>query len=458
MALVKGLIFLVVLAVAYAKLPPYDFSVPARTDSSPTPPRAAPVGNDPFLGVKYHSGYINVGRAGGEMFYWFFPNAEGKTSMETPFIIWLTGGPGCSSELAALTENGPLTVEPDATIQHNMYSWHQVADVVYIDQPLGTGFSSVGDPRNYVTNEKIVAQDMREFLEKFVELYPTLKNKPFYVTGESYAGHYIPSVAHELLRRPVDALRLTGIAIGNGWVDPALQYPAYADFAFEHNMVGEVGYQIAKKALEQCVQLINKGMWPLAIVQCNTVVHGLLGKKNPYDVRLNCDTPPMCYNSTSLDNFMNQAVVQRALGVHKKWKECDGVVYSLLLGDWITQMRTKVAEILEAGVRVLIYSGDQDFICNWRGGLAWTRAIDWDKAEEFNTIEPVIWNVDGKPAGEYRRVDNLTFLRLLDAGHMVPMDQPEAALSMIREFLQADIQSQKKQRDFFEQQPMVVVS
>lgn len=134
----------------------------------------------------------------------------------------------------------------------------------------------------------------------------------------------------------------------------------------------------------------------MAVIQCNSVVSGLLGKKNPYDVRLDCEvsqsainlvtldqlqTPPMCYNTTSLDAFMNRDDVQTALGVHKKWKECSPLVYALMLGDWVTEwvaslfitslvivlfrMRTKVGELLADGMQVLIYSGDQDFICNW---------------------------------------------------------------------------------------------
>lgn len=390
---------------------------------------------DPFNDVPFHSGYINVGNEGGEMFYWYFPNENQNAGVDSPFIIWLTGGPGCSSELAALTENGPFIIQPNVTVTRNQYSWSNVADVVYIDQPLGTGFSSVGNPRNYVTNEKVVAEDMSEFLVQFLDLYPKLKNKPFYITGESYAGHYIPSVAHLLLKRPIEELNLQGVAIGNGWVDPRSQYPAYADFAFEHNLVGEIGYRLAQKGLEACVQLIDQGLWALAIIQCNAIVSGLLGKKNPYDVRLDCETPPLCYNTTSLNEFMNRDDVQIALGVHKKWSECNGLVYALMLGDWITEMRTKVGELLNAGKKVLIYNGDQDFVCNWRGGQNWVNNIDWEKKDVFVSKRFTPWNVNGKQAGEFRQVDNLTFLRVYDAGHMVPMDQPVNSLSMIKSFL-----------------------
>lgn len=383
------------------------------------------------------------------MFYWYFPIDESRnTSMsieDRPFMVWLTGGPGCSSELAVLTENGPLTIHPDVTVTRNPYTWSSVGDIVFIDQPLGTGFSHVGDPRNYVTTEKLVASDMREFLVQFLELYPELKNRPFYITGESYAGHYIPSVAHLLLKSPIEGLNLQGIAIGNGWVDPREQYPAYADFALAHNMVGEVGYHLAQKAFQTCIQLIDQGLWILAIVQCNSVVSGLLGKKNPYDVRLDCETPPMCYNTTALDTFLNRNDVQEALGVDKKWKECNALVYALMLGDWVHEMGAKVGELLTADKRVLIYSGDQDFICNWMGGEAWVNNVEWGRQDEFLETEYVEWAVNGKAYGAMRHVDNLTFLRLYDSGHMAPMDQPVASLEMISRFLSNTLTPQPPQ-------------
>lgn len=421
--------------------PPYFPTAPQFFQQASSSLRQPAVGvpPDPFIGTAYHSGLVDVARSGGKMFYWYFPFQNGTTSSlgssSVPFVLWLTGGPGCSSALAALTENGPFTVESNSEVVANPYAWTNVADVVYVDQPLGTGFSVVGDPRNYVTNEVTVALDMREFLLHFLQQYPSLKDRPFFITGESYAGHYIPSVAHSLLENPLPGIQLKGIAIGNGWVDPISQYPAYATFARETNMVGDIGYQLAKQALEECTSLIERQMWPVALVQCNAVITGLLGKRNPYDIRMQCDAPPFCYNMTSLVSFMNDPVVQKALGVQKPWKQCSTVVYAFMLDDWVTELRTKVGEILDKGVHVLVYSGDQDFICNWRGGEAWVKRTQWKHAEEFRATPYKTWVVDGVPMGEEITAANLRFLRLYQAGHMVPMDVPKAALSMLSEFL-----------------------
>jgi len=112
-----------------------------------------------------------------------------------------------------------------------------------------------------------------------------------------------------------------------------------------------------------------------------------------------------------------------------------------LMGDWILDMSSKIATVLESGLSVLVYSGDKDFVCNWRGGEAWTAAVPWSGKDEFNKATYKEWAVDGKPAGSLKAYKNFKFLRVYDAGHMVPMDQPANALAMLQAFLMNDITS-----------------
>merc|ERR1712079_511010 len=126
------------------------------------------------------------------------------------------------------------------------------------------------------------------------------------------------------------------------------------------------------------------------------------------------------------DTFLNRDDVQKTLGVSgRKWVECDQMVHTYLLGDWMTNLMPQVAEILDkSDVEVLVYSGDKDWICNWRGGEAWTKATEWSGKDNFNKQEYEQWNVDNAEAGQLRQYGNLKFLRVKDAGHMVPMDKP----------------------------------
>merc|ERR1712038_1670810 len=146
------------------------------------------------------------------LFYWFFEKRDSSTSTTSsssstsrketvkdssiPFIVWLTGGPGCSSSLALLTENGPCSVTPDGqSTTLNPYSWTEAAHVLWLDQPAGVGFS-YGEESDY--NEEMISEDVYWFLQKFFEEHPEYLPLPMYIVGETYGGHYVPSIAHKV--------------------------------------------------------------------------------------------------------------------------------------------------------------------------------------------------------------------------------------------------------------------
>jgi cathepsin A (carboxypeptidase C) len=110
------------------------------------------------------------------------------------------------------------------------------------------------------------------------------------------------------------------------------------------------------------------------------------------------------------------------------------------MGDWMENLATKLPKVIESGIKVLVYSGDIDYICNWRGGEEWTNQLVWKHQEQFKHKNYRGWKVNGENAGAIKRVDNLAFLRVANAGHMVPMDQAEAALHMFKMFLTEEIQ------------------
>ena len=182
---------------------------------------------------KWKTGFVNIDTHNDDIFYWVFESRDAPST--DPLVMWLTGGPGCASEIALFFENGPyqFTSPTDSTIKSNPNSWNSFANLLYVDQPIGTGYSKGGvhDARS----EEEVAADMAIMLKGFIEQNPEYKNRDFYITGESYAGHYVPAIAYYLLTTATDVeLNLKGIAIGNGLTDPFAQYPAYATFSYEN--------------------------------------------------------------------------------------------------------------------------------------------------------------------------------------------------------------------------------
>jgi len=118
-------------------------------------------------------------------------------------------------------ENGPYKVDKNLNISFNNYSWAQEFSMLYIDNPVGTGFSFTQDKDGLAKNEEDVADDLYEALQQFFTLFSEYRGNDFYVTGESYAGKYIPAIGYKLHTMANHSkINFKGIAIGNGWIDP----------------------------------------------------------------------------------------------------------------------------------------------------------------------------------------------------------------------------------------------
>jgi len=362
--------------------------------------------------------------------------------------VWLTGGPGCSSELALFYENGPYHINKDLSLKINPYSWNAFANVIFVDQPVGTGFSYADYIEDYVTNEKQVAQDMFVFMQQFFIQYPQYAKLDFFILGESYAGHYVPAISYRIQqgnkRKEGQHINLKGLAIGNGWVDPLRQYPGYPNYAYSNGLIDYVEYLADNLASSYCQQLIRGGALLEALEACSLMMESVLAEMgvtlgyypNPYDYTIECAVPPLCYDFSLMDQFLAQPKVLKALGVspNADYSDCNQIVHTLMLEDWMANLDVVIPSLLSE-YRVLVYSGELDFICNWMGGYAWASQLKWNGQQQFNQTAWKNWMVGGKAAGTSKTSLNLTFLKVANAGHMVPMDQPLNALDMLKRFL-----------------------
>mgnify|MGYP002803561713 FL=1 len=410
--------------------------------------------------VKQHSGYLDVA-IGTKYFFWMF-ESRSKPSTD-PLVLWLTGGPGCSSQLALLAENGPCNMAKNGTgTEKNPYSWTSNANVIWVDQPAATGFST-GLP--LVHDEDGVASNMYNFMQEFYKALPQYKNLDFFIFGESYAGHYVPAVSHYIWQKNQGdgsfKIPLKGLGIGNGLTDPQVQYNWYPDMAFDggkseggtldKGVIGRVGTLAMKAATVPCVKQIascNAGdanACTTAYALCNygeLIPYQLTGH-NPYDMRIKCEKPPLCYDFSKVESFLNDEKTQSALGVKKKWGSCNRIVNLAFQHDWMKNYQNKLPDLLQAGLRVLIYAGDVDYICNWLGNKKWTLSMDWAHKSEFNSAEDKTYTVEGQAAGRVRSANGFHFMQVFQAGHMVPMDQPKVARQMLNDFIQGKLDKEE---------------
>lgn len=414
--------------------------------------------------VQQHSGYINFSDELGEKSYFFWLLESRSNPATDPLVVWLTGGPGCSSQMALLQENGPCTADKDGNgTTLNEFSWTNKANVIWVDQPAGTGFSS----GTYVHNENGVQQDFHAFLEEFYKQLPQYKNNSLYITGESYAGHYVPAISHyiwEMNKNATDDAKipLKGLAIGNGLTNTEIQYTTYPDMALDGGK-SEGGSLQEGVITNQWVQdIMRAGVLPCtalihecnagnilsveacygAFITCNyaeTVPYQLSGY-NPYDMRIKCEKAPLCYDFSNVETYLNRDDVKETIGAKGDWQSCNMIVNKLFMADFMTSFHQGIPDLLHDGLEVLIYAGDVDYICNWLGNKKWVKALEWDGHDEFNEAEDKPWNLTtGENMGRLRAFKNFKFLQVYDAGHMVPMDQPQAASEMLNSWLDGSL-------------------
>ncbi|CAI2370805.1 unnamed protein product [Moneuplotes crassus] len=389
---------------------------------------------DPFAGEDYDAGLIEIAE-GDELFYWLIRSRGDKN--KDPLVIWLNGGPGSASELGLFYENGPWKINDDLTLRRNDHSWNELANVLYLDQPIDVGFSKTDDYDHIPINEDEIADDFYTFMTLFMEKFPEYKGRDFYITGESYAGHYIPAMTARIIEKNNSDINIIASAIGNGWVYPRLQYQEYRTFAVENDLVNVFHNYLLKAGFWFCDVLIRNSFTLAAFKHCEYVTDTVVGNPpsfNTYDIRDKCENG--CYDFSNIGRLLDLEEVREAINMDdRQYQRSSSRVFTKMREDQIDNLSPSVRYSLDNGVGMFIYSGDKDYICNWRGGEAWTNEIFWDGQQRFRSAQYETWSVNGTAAGEYKQVGQFTFLKFFDAGHLVPMDQPKHALEMFRKFL-----------------------
>ncbi|KAI3720112.1 hypothetical protein L6452_21022 [Arctium lappa] len=223
-SLVLTLIKLILFFSALHHLPPPPTAISSRTTTFPK--QALPT----------KSGYLPINSTtGSAIFYVFYEakNPNNSSLSQTPLLIWLQGGPGCSSMTGNFYELGPFLVTSSQrqnvehlTLKPNPHSWNRLFGLLFLDNPIGTGFSIASTPEEIPRDQNAVAKHLSIAIKKFIASDSTFESRPIYITGESYAGKYVPSIGYYIVKRNANLsvskrVNLIGLAIGNGLTDPS---------------------------------------------------------------------------------------------------------------------------------------------------------------------------------------------------------------------------------------------
>ncbi|GKV49927.1 hypothetical protein SLEP1_g56649 [Rubroshorea leprosula] len=392
-----------------------------------------------------YAGYVTVDpTAGRALFYYFVESPENSST--NPLVLWLNGGPGCSSlGYGAMEELGPFRVSADGkTLFKNPYAWNKVANVIFLESPAGVGFSYSNTSSDYTTGDTRTANDNYAFLVNWLERFPQYKLRDFFITGESYAGHYVPQLAMTILANNQNTnqtvINLKGVAIGNAYIDAGPKYlEGIYDYYWTHALISDETHN----AIVKHCDFVN---WTYSRI-CGDYLD--IAKADAADIDHNNIYAPRCHDPaenkgvpSSIDNFdpcsdnyvhsyLNTPEVQTAFHARPtSWESCNQVVFDNWTDNPITVLPV-IKTLMTSSIRVWLYSGDTDAVVP----VTTSRyAIDTYKLPIKTPWHQ--WYTNLEVGGYVEEYEGLTFATVRGAGHPVPSYQPERALVMFSSFLQ----------------------
>ncbi|KAI4346670.1 hypothetical protein L6164_007547 [Bauhinia variegata] len=418
----------------------------------------------PKVSFQQFSGYVTVNHvAGRALFYWLTEATQNP--LTKPLVIWLNGGPGCSSvAYGASEEIGPFRINKTASgLYLNKFSWNTVANLLFLETPAGVGFSYSNRSSDLLdTGDRRTAKDSLEFVIQWLERFPRYKNREVYITGESYAGHYVPQLAKEIMnynKKAKHPINLKGIMVGNAVTDNYYDNLGTVTYWWSHAMISDRTYRRLintcdfhrQKSSDECESLYSYAMdqefgkidqYNIYAPPCNvksddssgSTRHTMHLPHHPHHpiFRTMAGYDPCTEKYAEI--YYNRPDVQKALhanttGIPYKWTACSEIL-NRNWNDTDVSVLPIYKELIAHGVRVWVFSGDVDSVVPVTAtryalaGLKLTTKTSWYP-----------WYVKNQVGGWTEVYEGLTFATVRGAGHEVPLFKPREALQLFKSFL-----------------------
>lgn len=406
-------------------------------------------------GVNQYSGYITAGDDL-NMWFWFFEARENP--QEAPLMAFFGGGPGDASEFGLFTQNGPCNfVDNETEPSVNPNSYNNYANMLYIDQPVGVGFT-YGNATINSTGE--AAPYVWKLLQAFYQKFPEYESRDFGILTESYGGHYGPEFARYIIAQNQaigrgdisgEVIHMRFLSISNGWFDAKIQEKANIEYLYNNSyrrLINESFHdELINRFDTKCAALLDKCIATNTNEDCATAwksytneieypVVALLNENQPGfflgDIRDPSSRPSDAYSA-----YLQRPEIQRALGARVNFTTRSGQAGFYLGGDDARSFMDQLSTVIQAGVRVVIWTGDADYVSNWFGTTKVADTIEWAKQETFANQPMVPYTLNGEQKGTYKSLDNLISMRIFGAGHNTAFYQPELSLQIFKQTIGA---------------------
>eukprot|EP01084_Bolivina_argentea_P106695 190873_1 len=442
----------------------------------------------PPVDFKQYSGYVEINSTSkASIFYWFQVCEKGIT--QCPLFLWTNGGPGCSGIQAGLTEQGAFRIQPNGTLSLNPYRWNNDINIVFIEQPIGVGFSTSTDPNDYINGDEKSAKEMYEFILGFYKIFPQLQQQDFYLSSESYGGHYCPMGAKYIIDHDTTKqIPFKGFLVGNPLTDPITNAQGRFGTFYGHQLIsrplftqwinqcdnglitnGTCG-QLRQKMNQQLQGIFDEGLdFPACLNDTyhthyysyyaklkrdffmDIVYYGAFGELKPdkYNYKgygySNGNPPYNCLKDYS-SGYLNRKDVRNALHVNPSfngtWVACTGVHYNG--SDINAPMQPVYNYLIKSGanLHMTIYSGDDDSVCATMGDQFWIYNQSWNIEKSWSPwyYNNVIENNGQQTGGYYVKFKSaVNFITIHTAGHETPFFRPLKSSLVLQKYLANDI-------------------
>lgn len=411
-------------------------------------------------GGKETWGYVNV-KENGYMFWWLYYSTAGNSSyLQQPLVMWLQGGPGASSSgFGNFGELGPLDIEQ----KERNYTWVKSANILFVDNPVGTGFSYVTNNSALATNNSQIVDDLIVFMKAIFQKLPDLQTMPFYIFSESYGGKMAIGLAYTLYKYVHSGkipCNFQGVVLGDSWISPIDSVSTWGPFLYSTSMVDEVGLDAINTMAGKVRSALNNGQFKNATELFESVqttvenyTHGinfynilnLSFAKSYSECCRNTAFPPYINkmyqrivrtdDDDALSKLMNGPIRQklRIIPENVTWGGQSQLVFSALSEDFMKPVTDSVELVLNnTSLMVVVLSGQLDLIVDSLGTMKWVKNIKWAGINGFLNAERVPIQLNNNSvAGFVKQYKNLAFYWILNAGHMIPRDAAATSVKML---------------------------
>ncbi|CAG7816367.1 unnamed protein product [Allacma fusca] len=399
-----------------------------------------------------YSGFLTVNSTfNSNLFFWFVPAVEDKEN--APVLLWLNGGPGTTSLVAFFNEHGPYYLDETMKLRSRDVSWVSTHSIIYMDSPVGAGFSFTENEDGYPRFIEDVVRDLYSGLTQFFLIFPEYQSQEFYVAGQSYAGKYAPALAHRIHEGNQDSpkvkINLKGISVGSGFFDPASQLN-FADFYYQIGLIDESQKTYFEEQEALTLDLINTGNWSQAFVVLESLIVGyptpsgishferVTGLK--YNLNILMEKEPV--GNRYFIPFLRQDAIRSALHVGtQKFYKFNPKVYNLMHEDIYQSIKPKFIDLLNWDYKILVYASQFDAIIPYTTVNNFINSLKWKLSDEYSKAVRETWRVgsNNSVAGYKKTVANLNFLVIRNSGHLVAQDQPEWTFEMLNKFTRNEL-------------------